>query len=300
MYNLLIQAEVFLDKVLIKLGHLLILLFKKIVPQSFREKVIFLEHKLEKDIQSRKENIQRKTAQLINNLKAQTLNKFERTKEIDFKTKTIAFAASFADKVKKTPKNQILGLFFLQLTLPFIFLREWFGGLAPKKILMLTVGFSVFALSALNIFVQTKRIVEFSVSNNRTPASVELGDNELEVEPSLPARPDYHKKDAKQYVLTNVKIPVYFEDINELHNVDTELSIQLSNRWTTKYFDKYEHEIHDYLLQTIEPIVPEFPLEDEGRQIIKDKVKTELNNYLQERNIEGKVEDVKVIYLLGT
>jgi hypothetical protein len=58
--------------------------------------------------------------------------------------------------------------------------------------------------------------------------------------------------------------------------------------------------IRDHLTNNVEPMDPWFSMELEGKKVIKDKVKQEINIYLEEQNVEGRVDDINIMYLLGT
>jgi hypothetical protein len=49
----------------------------------------------------------------------------------------------------------------------------------------------------------------------------------------------------------------------------------------------------------LEPMMASFPLEEEGKEILRQKLLSEMNDFMESREIEGKVLDVKIVYVLG-
>jgi flagellar basal body-associated protein FliL len=52
-------------------------------------------------------------------------------------------------------------------------------------------------------------------------------------------------------------------------------------------------------LLNLEPILPSLPLDDEGKEIIRQKLINEINQFLKKHNIEGHVEEVRITYILA-
>jgi flagellar basal body-associated protein FliL len=63
--------------------------------------------------------------------------------------------------------------------------------------------------------------------------------------------------------------------------------------------DKLELQFRDHLVLNLEPMMASFPLEEEGKEILRQKLLSEMNDFMESREIEGKVLDVKIVYVLG-
>jgi hypothetical protein len=50
---------------------------------------------------------------------------------------------------------------------------------------------------------------------------------------------------------------------------------------------------------TIEPVTATFPMTDEGRAMMSEKIISELNIFLAKNSIEGQVKEVKIIHILA-
>jgi hypothetical protein len=63
--------------------------------------------------------------------------------------------------------------------------------------------------------------------------------------------------------------------------------------------DKLELQFRDHLVLNLEPMVAAFPLEEEGKEILRQKLLSEMNEFMVSRDIEGQVLDVKIVYVLA-
>lgn len=108
----------------------------------------------------------------------------------------------------------------------------------------------------------------------------------------LESRPDYWGKKEKTYSLQNIDLQVFEEDLKRNHQVYIDFSVVASNRNVVLFLKDHEPLIRDRLSTNVEPILPHLPAEDEGKRIIKDKIKDELNQILKDEKIEGKIIEV--------
>lgn len=110
-------------------------------------------------------------------------------------------------------------------------------------------------------------------------------------------RPFYYKGENKLYSLQKITLPIIFETERGTRNIRSifiDIWIETSNRYLVLYMGKKEHEVRDFLNSNFQPILLEFPLQEEGKQILRDKIRVELNNYLQIKKIRGKVLKVYI------
>jgi len=63
--------------------------------------------------------------------------------------------------------------------------------------------------------------------------------------------------------------------------------------------EKLEFQLRDHLILNVEPMLASFPLEEEGKQILREKLTMEINDFLSERKIVGEVKEIKLIYILA-
>ena len=173
---------------------------------------------------------------------------------------------------------------------PYYLASQWLNGLNTAQALLLITFTGGSLLATIGIFSSGTRIALLEEAARR-PASVEVE--------AVYDRPDYYKKETKHFDMSSLRLPVFFSDINQLKTVDIDYTATLSNRAAKMYLEKQEFQLRDHLILQIEPIVPSFPLEEEGKDIIRKKLQQEIDQFLVNHGIEGTVEDIKITYVLA-
>ncbi|MCK6595999.1 MAG: hypothetical protein L6Q33_12435 [Bacteriovoracaceae bacterium] len=113
-------------------------------------------------------------------------------------------------------------------------------------------------------------------------------------------KPKYHLASLRQYKFENVSLQLLLEDTKRNKQVYIEFVTQTKNREGVQILKHHDVEVKDYLMMNVEPVVPGLPLDDEGKRIIRDKIKFEINNYLKHHHLETEVEDVFIDYILAS
>lgn len=124
----------------------------------------------------------------------------------------------------------------------------------------------------------------------RAPASVQEYDN----------RPEYRHFKQKTLKVLNVKVPVYVESVGEIKSITIDFSIRTSTRFAKLYLVEYEYKLKDYFFTAVEPIVSHFPIEKEGKEVLKEKIMEEIENFLHDNRVEGVIEEVNILYIVGS
>jgi hypothetical protein len=203
----------------------------------------------------------------------------------------VALKDAYQKSLAKYQQQTQLGFKVLRiLATPFYIISAWIQGLSTTQAMLLLSFIGGSILSIISIGFSGQKLLRHHLDSGRTPASIE----EIVYD-----RPDYYKKQTRHLELTNFRLPVYIADINELKTVDVDFIVTLSNRKTMQYLSKYEFELRDHFILEIEPSVASFPLEDEGKEIIRKKVWDEINVFLKNKNINGEVVELKVTYILA-
>lgn len=187
-------------------------------------------------------------------------------------------------KVKQTGKLKKL------LLTPFLMLSQWLQGLTPGQSLLLMTFTAGSFLAVLGIGFSGQRMIGSHSEKNRAPASAE----EIHYE-----RPDYYKEEKRQFDLTNFRLPVYVAKVNEIRSIDIDFTATLSNRNSRLYLEKSDSYLRDFLIMQLEPSVASFPLDAEGKDIIRDKLMREINEFLKTNSIDGHVIELKITYILA-
>lgn len=120
----------------------------------------------------------------------------------------------------------------------------------------------------------------------------------INIKQVLPGRPSYYRQAERMLTIEDVNLQLFLEDTHRNKQVWIDFSILASNRNVILYLKEHEVELKDHISTNVEPIIPQLPVEDEGRLIIKDKLKSEINQFLEKNQIEGNVLEIYIDYLL--
>ena len=209
----------------------------------------------------------------------------------NYKEKLIGtYKAALAQYVKSQPGAKVSKL-KTTLLAPFLILGQWLNGLSSAQALLLLGFTSASGLAGINMIFSAQRLMNQNSAESRAPASVE-------VEVSYD-RPVYYKKQSRHLGITSLKLPVYLPKINELRSIDIDFSATMSSRMSRMKLGMKEIELRDHLILNVEPMIASFPLEEEGKEILRKKLTLEINDFMIAHQIEGKVEEIKLIYILA-
>lgn len=210
---------------------------------------------------------------------------------------SIDFKAIFSDSYKKAMEQYKersksssgkLKTFFLA---PFLVVGQWLQGLSTSQSLLLLVFSAASLLAVIGIGFSGNRLVDHHIDAQRAPASIE---EDVPYE-----RPQYYKKQTRHFEITSLRLPVYIAQVNEIRSVDIDFTATLSNRNSRMFLEKKEFQLRDHLILQIEPSVASFPLEEEGKEIIRRKLLIEINDFLKLHEVEGEVTELKITYVLA-
>jgi hypothetical protein len=122
----------------------------------------------------------------------------------------------------------------------------------------------------------------------------------IELKQVLPVRPLYYRQAERMLPVTEINLQIFLEDTHRNRQVWIDFTLLASNRNAVLYLKEHEIEFKDHLSVNVEPVIPQLPVEEEGRLIIKDKIKMELNKFLEKNGIEGKILEVYIDYLMAS
>lgn len=169
---------------------------------------------------------------------------------------------AFIDKVSKIPKTQV--------------------AIASSAMLMIFFGtFSVY---------QSGQDIYMKEWAGRAPASAQ----------EYLYRPEYQKYIKRTLKVFNVKVPVYVESVKAVQSVTVDFAVRTDTRFAKLFLEEYEYKLKDYFFMTTEPMMSTFTLGDEGKRVLKDKIQDELNTFLQEEKVQGKVLEVDILFIVGS
>lgn len=121
---------------------------------------------------------------------------------------------------------------------------------------------------------------------------------DLKIVQKLKERPNYFKQAERMLHFENIHLQLFLENVRRNRQVLLEFTLVASNRNVILFLKQHETEFKDHLNSYVEPIIPQLPIDDEGRRIIKDKIKLEINDFLKKYQIEGKSEEIYIDYII--
>ena len=128
------------------------------------------------------------------------------------------------------------------------------------------------------------------------------GQSSLKVEDYLTTnpRPSYYKQGERLLTIRNISIPIYSESVNSYRKLQTDVTIIPSNKYIREFFYNNTHYIHDALNTNFRPIQASFSLEEEeGKEIIAEKIKEEINILIKRLGIKGDIKFVYIHYIFA-
>jgi flagellar basal body-associated protein FliL len=205
---------------------------------------------------------------------------------LEFKTALIESYKNAMNRYKETSSESKGKMKTLLLT-PFLIIGQWLQGLSASQSMVLLSFSCASILAVIGIGFSGHKLL----NTGRSPASIS---EEVAYE-----RPDYYKKQTKHLEITNLRLPVYVAQINEIRSVDIDFIATMTNRNARMFLEKHELQLRDHLILQLEPSIASFPLKEEGKEIIRRKILNEVNDFLKQREIEGEVVELKITYVLA-
>ena len=196
-------------------------------------------------------------------------------------------------KIKLTEIFLLIAAFFAPL---FYKLKIWVGSFRPETIalsLSTTMLTGLFALALIN---SGTKIVKQGTSEEEIARELA---SKVEGATKISSRPDYYKLDERSHTLLNMQVPINLGGSTSLRSMLIDFTFVSSNQYTKNFLFQNEYLVQDRLNSMIDPIDAEFILEDEGKNVLKEKIKYELNLLIKDLKIEGRVEEVHIHSILA-
>lgn len=145
---------------------------------------------------------------------------------------------------------------------------------------------------------ENKHEIELDMQNSLLQKFHNAGIKKVEVKQVLNGRPKYFMQTERLLSFTDTNLQLFLEDTRRNRQVWVDFTALSSNRFVILYLKEHLVEIKDHLNVNVEPVIPRLPLEEEGRQIIKDKLRDEINAFLKKEKVEGKILEIYIDYLI--
>lgn len=116
-------------------------------------------------------------------------------------------------------------------------------------------------------------------------------------------KPKFTNFEEREFFVPDVFVPVILKNRPDITRIYLDIKLRSSNKFIKIYFTENNFinmdKLVDRYLSTLGPIIPVFPLTDEGKNILKNKIKLETNELLKQLKIEGEIEEVIIQDILA-
>lgn len=286
------KIEEFLNKIIEKLFSILKSILSKLVPKNIKIKYQLIKNNSYKSLISGKTKSAEKFETIITRVKNKLLKLkeyFLKIKSIDYKLIITKKLTSLKDYISTTPIKKIILKPFIWFKIQIFTIYFQFK---PKTEVNSSIVLSVIGLLVIGSFTAYKSFNSIYEKEfpSRTPASVQEYDY----------RPEYLMYKRKSLKIFNIKMPIYAEKVGRVTSITVDFSLRTSTRHARFYLSEYEYKLKDYFFTQVELMSSEFPLEQEGKRVIKEMIINELNNFLESEGVDGVIEDVNILFMIAT
>ena len=286
------KVETLINGVLGKVFGWLKAFLISLIPQKIKTKFNITVDTSKQKLHHQKEKVSGQTKQVISKVAAKkqvAQEKINQAKEYPVKETAILKFASLKQFIATTPFNFYVKFLSTKFNLISTFIKGKLGKLSPKQIVLSVLLLSLSSVGGVAIYSSSKDIYENEFPD-RVPASVQEYDYR-------PKYRDYKKKTMKVF---NIRVPLFVENVREIKSVTIDFSVRTSTRFASKFLTAYDYKIKDYFFTKTEPFASSFPIEEEGKEILREKIKAELNKFLKEQRVEGEVQEVNIIFIIAS
>lgn len=251
-----------LTVLLVKINNTLLFIFSKIIPNFIKESVELLQATIQHYIQYYKNKILKKLFTL--------------------KTASSPTEQPASPPPKKTKK-------LAQKTSLSSSLRTKIKSINPQYALGGSMMLAISIIASIQIYQHSQKIIEKMTDQTRAPASLRKMNRAV-----------YFGIKRKHTQMSGLQIPIYYQKDTKkrVGSVQIDFVLETSNRYLKQYIENNDHEIRSRLHTNLAPMDPQFIQTDEGREIIKSKVRHELNELIREKKIKGKIQRVSVYNII--
>lgn len=107
-------------------------------------------------------------------------------------------------------------------------------------------------------------------------------------------RSEYKKFTRRTLKVQNVAIPIIVKDKKDIHSFLTDFYVRTNTVFAKLYLDHNQHKIRDRFYENTYRMPASFPLDNDGKGVIKEKIIFELNRLLKDNRVEGEVLEVSL------
>jgi len=270
--NFILKIEELLNKLILRIFALI----KAMVPSSISKKYSSLKLAFKRKIKKIKIKCLKVAKQMLVTIKIWNEVFFKKAdvfKDYPFKQKLSDLQVNSLFYLKSNPKKKVVSDFFKAISAFFACL------FSNQKFVRSFIFVLIFALG-----VATYKTVEFASSPSRSIASTI----------SKIKRPEYKKYQRRTLKVMNVSIPVIIKNKSDIHSLLTDFYVRTDTVFAKLYLDHNQHKIRDRFYENTYRMPASFPLDNDGKRVIKEKIALELNQLLKDNKVEGKVLEISL------
>ncbi len=279
--------ENLINRILEKIGSVLFKLFIAMIPKKVIQFIRVKKASLLKREQ-RSSNNKRSIKKQLQRIKIVSKKKFNRFLRYSHQRKFNVAYFEFRDYLfsKSVREHLIVTKNAIKRVL-----KKTSGKFSYSKNQVATFAMTFLFIMAGSVGVyQSSESIYRSEFPNRKPASVQQYDY----------RPEYKSYQARTTQIMNIKIPLLVEDVTEINSVTIDFTVRTTTRFSKTFLENYGYKLKDYFFTAAEPIASDFPLEEEGKDVLKEKITEELNLFLNENGVEGQVESIEITFIIAS
>ena len=194
-------------------------------------------------------------------------------KDFPFKEKLSEFHVNSLFYLKSNPKKKVISDFFKAIS--SLFLRVFSNPKFVKSfIFVLVFGLGVATYKTIKLANTPSRSIASTISKIK--------------------RPEYKKYQRRTLKVMNVSIPVIIKNKSDIHSLLTDFYVRTDTVFAKLYLDHNQHKIRDRFYENTYRMPASFPLDNDGKRVIKEKIALELNQLLKDNKVEGKVLEISL------
>ncbi len=156
------------------------------------------------------------------------------------------------------------------------------------------------SVAGLNVLKKSKQIYENETYSQTQKEKAKAHRKIASINEEFSHRPEYYKSVRRMHSIHNVQMPVYVQKVNAYRTLILDFTLLSSNRFAKKYLEHNELKVRDFLIMNLEPLLIEFTVtQNEGKTILKNKIISEINDFLNYNKVEGNIENINFTYKIA-
>ena len=277
-----------INKTLLAIGAWFVALMHKIVPKIVFEKIHQTKLKIKNWYKLKVEQTIAfliKAKDKIIHYKDVLMVSIDSFQKFPIKEKLLGVTGRFKDVLLKTPFKNHVNWICDKLSVATNRFSTFVNKTGKQQLAIAFTALLMIGVGVLSMYDSSTQIYNTEFQS-RAPASAQEYDE----------KPVYYMYQRKTATVFKVAVPIYRDNVNEIRRVTIDFSVRTSTRFAKKYLEFHTQKLKDFFFTNVEPVQSSFPIEEEGKHVLKEKIHYEVNNFLLREGVEGVVEEVNLVY----